>query len=135
MHFWYIILIPMRSRITESKCWVDILACKAASCVAALWLKISRMRAVRSHTRTSPPRAFSKLRSCLEVKIPNVTRIKATMNNKCIGTTLVYRMIWNKSTHEKEKNQKKAKKDCYLKICIGVFISYISHALHNQSCL
>lgn len=43
------------------------LACKDASCVAARWSKISRIRAVRSQTLTSPPKVFSKLRSCLNI--------------------------------------------------------------------
>lgn len=41
-------------------------ACNAASCVAARWLKISKIRAVRSQTLTSPPKVFSKLRNCLK---------------------------------------------------------------------
>lgn len=43
--------------------------CNDASWVAALWLKISRIRAVRSQTRTSPPKAFSRLRSWLRVNM------------------------------------------------------------------
>lgn len=49
----------------------DKIACKAASRVAARWSKISRMRAVRSQTLTYPPKAFSKLRNCLQVEYSN----------------------------------------------------------------
>lgn len=63
-HIWKYLVVTYEQ---EKSIFKDngIFACKAASCVAARCLKMSRMRAVRSQTLTSPPKVFSKLRNCL----------------------------------------------------------------------
>ena len=54
------------------------LTCSLPSRVCARWLKMSRMRAVRSHSRTSSPSALSRLRSWPAGRGPGVAASSST---------------------------------------------------------
>lgn len=55
---------------------------------------MSKIRAVRSQTRTSPPKAFSRLRNCLKFKISSKKKMKHMLNSylsyisNCMGNMM-----------------------------------------------